>query len=70
MTTEKSKMSDTQKQQAEEKFKQGADHVTEEQLDDAVKSGQEKINKLQSSIPNALLEQWDNIKLLFSLIKI
>ena len=69
MTEEQKQLSNTQKQQAEEKFKQGADHVTEEQLDEAVKSGQEKINKLESAIPKALLEQWENIKILFSLIK-
>jgi len=42
MTTEQSKMTDTQKEQAAEKLKQGADHVTEEQLDIQQKYFQDK----------------------------
>lgn len=63
-------ITEKQKQEAEEKFKKTTENVTEDNLDEALNSGADKISKLESgSIPAALTNVWGNIKLLFSLIK-
>ena len=60
-----------QEKEAKEKFQIGMDHATEEQLDDAIKSGEEKVEKLEkkSILPKGLSDVWDNIKLLLAISK-
>ena len=55
-------------EQISEDFSTQANDFKAENLGDTQKNGREKINKLEGSIPKPLLEIWNDLKLLISLI--
>jgi uncharacterized membrane protein YkvA (DUF1232 family) len=54
--------------EAEECFKEGIPHVTEEEVAAAAESGEMKIRRLERAIPQALKSLWADIKLLVSML--
>jgi len=57
------------KAQAKENFEQTAENIHNDDVKDAASTGQEKIDKLSANIPKALLNYWQDLKEMVSLLK-
>jgi uncharacterized membrane protein YkvA (DUF1232 family) len=56
------------KREAEELFTHSIEHITSDEISSAAMYGQEKIRKLESSVPNTLQSLWKKLKLLVSVL--
>ena len=56
------------KREAEELFTHSIEHITNDEVSSAAIHGQEKIRKLESSIPKKLQALWQELKLLISML--
>jgi len=57
------------KAQAKENFEQTAENINSNDVKDAASTGQEKIDRLSTNIPKALLDYWQDLKEMVSLLK-
>ena len=57
------------KKQAEELFKSTAEHVGEDDAEDAARSGREKVDDLSGDPPGPLRKLWEDLKTLISMVK-
>lgn len=57
------------KAQAKENFEQTAQNISSEDVKAAAESGSEKMDHLEKNIPKALLDYWQNLKEMISLLK-
>ena len=62
------KMTNEQEKQARRKFDEDIKNVDYDDVKYASKKGNTKINSMESSIPNTLLQMWEDIKIMLSLL--
>jgi uncharacterized membrane protein YkvA (DUF1232 family) len=55
--------------EAEERFRESIEYVTEDDIEAAARSGEEKIRRLEKAVPQALTALWSDVKLLVSMIR-
>jgi uncharacterized membrane protein YkvA (DUF1232 family) len=55
--------------EAEQRFRESIEYVTEDDIEAAARSGEEKIRRLEKAIPQTLTAIWSDVKLLVSMIR-
>ena len=55
--------------EAEQRFRESIEYVTKDDIEAAARSGEEKIRRLETAIPQALNALWSDVKLLVSMIR-
>jgi uncharacterized membrane protein YkvA (DUF1232 family) len=55
--------------EGEQRFRESIEYVTEDDIEAAARSGEEKIRRLEKAIPQALTAVWSDVKLLVSMIR-
>ncbi|MGI9427989.1 MAG: YkvA family protein [Bythopirellula sp.] len=60
---------EAKKRDAEALFKQSIEHITGDEISSAAQFGQEKVRKLESSIPKTLQALWRELKLLVTMLR-
>jgi len=61
-------ISKEQEQKAKQKFEKDIKNVDMDDVAYASKKGEKKVHEMESNIPNALVQMWNDIKLMISLL--